>query len=155
MISIIVAYSKNFIIGKDGQIPWKISEDMKHFKKVTGNSPIILGRVTWDNLPKKPLPNRLNVVISRQTPFIGTMVNSLEHAITFCDLMDGSRNYFIIGGGQIYQEALEKNLVDRVIASEIKASYDGDTFFPDLYKLGWKSKLLQEYELFNVVEYTK
>jgi dihydrofolate reductase len=155
MITIIVAYSKNFVIGKDGQIPWHIPEDLKHFKKITGNSPLIMGRVTWESLPVKPLPNRLNVVVSRKLPSLGRVVNSLEHAITFCDLMDGRRNYFIIGGGRIYREALKQNLVDKVIASEVKASYDGDTFFPDLYKLGWKSNLLEEHELFNVVEYTK
>lgn len=160
MINIIVAYDVNRVIGKDGQLPWHFSEDMAHFKKTTGTSPVIMGRKTWDSLPVKPLPRRMNVAISRtkqQSVFYSSLdpfwAVSLEAAIRLVSYMEPDSDIFIIGGGEIYREALAKGLVDRVIASEVKGGYEGDTFFPEL--LGWKSEIKENFEKFTVVEYTK
>ncbi len=162
MISLIVAYSKNFVIGKDGQIPWHIPEDLLHFKETTGTYPVIMGRKTWDSIPEKfrPLPGRINIAITREPkdelffdPKQPVWRNSLSAALSFANMV--SPHAFIIGGADIYRQALNANAVQRVIASELNEAYDGDTFFPDLKQLGWTGTVNKEFEKFKVVEYTK
>jgi dihydrofolate reductase len=161
MLTIIVAYDEDRAIGKDGKIPWYIHEDMKHFKETTGTCPIIMGRKTWDSLPSdfKPLPDRMNFVVSRQHHDVPLFYNptepywasSIEDAIRQIELALGTKDIFIIGGGQIYRDALDKGLVDCVIASEVKGKHDGDTFFPELD--GWTLSSQQSHSQFDVVEY--
>jgi len=140
-------------------MPWSLSEDMQHFKKTTGIFPVIMGRKTWDSLPLKPLPDRMNFVVTRQHHEVPlfysstdpTWVTSIEDALRQIEIIYGNKTLFIIGGGQIYKDALDKGLVDRVIASEVKGKHDGDTFFPELN--GWTSNQLQSFPQFDVVEY--
>jgi dihydrofolate reductase len=162
VVNIIVAYDKNRAIGKDGQLLWHLTEDMAHFKEVTGTSPVIMGRKTWDSLPArfKPLPRRLNIVVSRTkhdavfySPSEPYWVTSLKSALRLVDNMQSGSDVFIIGGGEIYREALNEGVVDRVIASEVRGNYEGDTFFPEL--LGWKGEVKKEFKDFVVVEYLK
>lgn len=151
MISIIVAYDQERAIAKDGKIPWQLPEDMAHFKTTTKNSTVVMGRKTWESLPSRfrPLPGRCNIVLSRHGVFSGALAtSSLEDAVQI-----GGPNVFIIGGGQIYREALERGLVDKVIASEVKGVYGGDVFFPELP--GWIGKPKKMFEQFTVVEYTR
>lgn len=157
MIKIIVAYSENRVIGKDGSLPWRIPEDMNHFKITTGTDPVVMGRVTYDSLPIKfkPLPNRLNLVVSRsprQSESTEVYVNSIENAITKCNDIYPNRDIWIIGGSQIYKESLP--FVDEIWASEIKGNFDGDTFFP---KTGeeWKKELISSFSQFDVFKYSK
>jgi dihydrofolate reductase len=162
MIHIIVAYDEERAIGKDGQLPWHLSEDLQHFKNTTGRYPVVMGRKTWDSLPVKPLPDRMNVVVTRQhheTPLFYDptepyWATSIEDAIRQAKITFGAGyNVFIIGGGQIYKDALDKGLVDKVIASEVKGKHDGDTFFPDLE--GWDSSLICSHSDFDIVEYSR
>lgn len=162
MINIIVAYAQNFAIGKDGKIPWHLPEDMQHFKEVTAHYPVVMGRKTWDSIPDKfrPLPGRMNIVITREPrqalffdPKQPHWANSLKAALKLADFE--SREIFIIGGAEIYKQALDSNVVQRVIASEIKEPYEGDVFFPDLKQMGWGGTVTKEFEKFNVVEYVK
>lgn len=169
MIKAIVAYNKNFVIGDSkGEIPWKIKDDMVHFKKVTMGCPVIMGRRTYLTLPERfrPLPGRVNIICSRNINkyirkpeyipegkdpplWCSSIKNAIIHAQRY------SESVFIIGGGQIYQQAIEEDLVDAVIASEVKGyeEVDGAVFFPNLKELGWKGELKESFDEFDVVEY--
>lgn len=151
-MNIIVAYDKNRAIGKDGKIPWHLSDDLKRFKKITMGRPIIMGRKTWDSLPVKPLPGRLNIIFTRERRSLDQpdvwWVDSFESA------MAAGMDSFIIGGESIYKQALEKGIVNRVIASEVKGEYEGDTFFPEL-EGEWDRRIVEQYDEFDVVEYRK
>lgn len=158
MITIIVAYNKNYAIGNEyGCIPWRIPEDMKYFKEITMGKPCVMGRKTWDSLPVrfKPLPGRTNIVISRSLKedknflVFNSIEKSLEKALTI------SNEVCVIGGGEIYKYCIEKNIVDRVIASEIKnyLEINATTYFPNLEELGHSGILVKEFDQFLVKEY--
>src|SRR3989344_5111196 len=139
-ICIIAALAgENRVIGKDGKLPWpNISTDMKHFKDLTGRHPVIMGRITFESIIeslKKPLPNRQNIMITRKRLSIdGVMVkHSLEEAIEQGKRLD-SEKVFIIGGGEIYKQALELPLreqISRLYLTIVEGDFSGDTFFPD------------------------
>ena len=134
MISAIVAVDENWGIGFNGELLEKIPEDMKHFKKLTTNSILVMGRKTWDSLPIKPLPNRLNMVISHSSrEVLGDLSIriDLNEAKIRLAMADSSESWFIIGGGQIYKELLP--LCDRIYVTKIFKSHENvDTYFPDL-----------------------
>lgn len=156
MINIIVAYSrKTRVIGKDNKIPWHLPEDLRHFKRLTENNVVVMGRRTFESLPTKfrPLPNRTNVVLTRGTELKSEGIyvfDNLEDPLLFFS----AKSIFIIGGGKVYKDALASNLVDRVIATEIHEVYDGDTFFPILNN-DWTSKTIKRSKLFDLVEYVQ
>lgn len=132
MVSIIVAKSKNNVIGSNGSIPWDIPKDLKYFKELTEGNTVIMGRKTYESLPKdkKPLPNRINIVITRDINFTANgcmVVGSLEEAIL---KIDNRKDTFIIGGGEIYKQAI--NFVDKIYITEINDEYEGDTYFPEI-----------------------
>ncbi len=159
MVNLIVAYNKNFAIAENGKIPWYISEDFKHFKRTTKFHSIIMGRKTFDSLPKKPLPGRLNIVLTRDPgpaseKFEGVyFTDDLGMAFRHALMINPNRDIFIIGGEQIYNLALDGNYIEKVIASEVDDDTPGDRFFPDLSYLGWGSKEVQEHEGFKIVEF--
>lgn len=136
-VSIIAAIGKNRELGKDNKLLWHIKEDLQRFKALTAGHPIIMGRKTWESLPFKPLPNRTNIVVTRNSDFsfarslLAKLAGSLEEAIEFAKKEKGGDKVFIIGGGQIYKEAIEKGLVDKLYLTIVDASFDADTFFPD------------------------
>lgn len=130
-ISILVAVSKNGVIGKNGKLPWHISEDIKRFKALTTGHPIIMGRKTWESIGSKPLPNRANVIVTRDKKFKaegGEVAHSVEEAIELAKKVE-KEEIFIIGGGEIYKLALP--LTDRIYLTLVYKEVDGDTFFPD------------------------
>ena len=132
MVSIIVAKSKNNVIGSNGSIPWSVPKDLKYFKELTEGNTVIMGRKTYESLPenKKPLPNRINIVITRDSNFKANgciVVGSLEEALLKAD---NKNDTFIIGGGEIYKQAL--NFVDKIYITEINEEFVGDTYFPKL-----------------------
>lgn len=133
MISAIAAIAKESrIIGNKGQIPWHIPEDFVHFKSKTMGHPIIMGRKTFETFPK-PLPGRTHIVITRDTEYKvpeGVFVcDSVEKAIEIAKEKAGSEEIFIIGGGQIYKEALP--FTNRLYLTLVDGDFEGDTFFPD------------------------
>ena len=139
MISAIVAVDNNWGIGFNGDLLEHIPEDLKYFKELTSGNIVIMGRKTWDSLPKKPLPNRLNFVITSQTQNNGCdLVNgewiliSMENMIFQLENNNHDYdNYFIIGGGQIYEKLLP--LCDRVYVTKIFKDHNQvDTYFPNL-----------------------
>ena len=134
MISAIVAVDENWGIGFNNELLERIPEDLRRFKKLTDENTVVMGRKTWDSLPVKPLPNRFNIVISRQEqqyePNSFTWVTTLEKCIQTM-LNDDIDEYFIIGGGQIYKELLP--FCDRVYVTKIFKSHENvDTYFPNL-----------------------
>jgi dihydrofolate reductase len=128
-ISIIVAAAKNDVIGKDNQLLWKLSADLKLFKKRTTNQAIIMGRKTFDSIGK-PLPNRINIVVSRSKDLEieGCLVaNSLERAIEIAKKDSNKEEIFIIGGEKIY--TLAENLATKLYLTKVNADLEGDAFF--------------------------
>ena len=134
--SLIVAVSRNGVIGKDNDLIWSLPKDMRFFKETTMGHHVIMGRKNFESIPHKysPLPNRTNVVITRQANYTAegcVVVNSVEAALEIAK-ENGDTEPFIIGGGQIYKLALEANLVDKIYLTRIHHTYEGDTFFPEL-----------------------
>jgi dihydrofolate reductase len=132
-VVLVVATADNGVIGKGGAIPWHISADMKRFKALTLGHTVVMGRKTWDSLPKKPLPGRINVVVTRQASWQAegaVVANSLEQAIA-----GASGAVMVIGGGEIYQRALP--LASRIELTEVHADFDGDARFV-LDRSGWR-----------------
>lgn len=130
LISIIAAIGENKELGKDNKLLWNIPEDLKRFKELTTNHPVIMGRKTFESIGK-PLPNRTNIVITRDKNFQVKnclVVHSLEEAIELAKIKD-NEEIFIIGGGQIYQQAI--NLADKLYLTIVKGNFGADTFFPD------------------------
>jgi len=137
MISIVVAHDDCNGIGKDNKLPWNCPDDLRFFKKLTTGHTVVMGYNTWVSLPVKPLPNRLNMIVSANHhviedethPLDVLMIGSMElfkQYITNCKVED----MFIIGGAQIYKQALEMDIVDKMYITRIKGNYNCDTFFP-------------------------
>lgn len=139
-VSAIVAMGRNRAIGKDNQLLWNIPAEFQYFKRTTYGKPIIMGRRTYESLGR-PLPGRINIVISRNPESIeGDVfaVDTLDKALaraTAIAKSDGVDEVFIIGGAQIYREGLP--LTDRLYLTVIDQDYDGDTFFPEFDMAGW------------------
>jgi dihydrofolate reductase len=135
-ISMIVARSSNYVIGKDNQMPWKISADLQFFKKVTMGHPVIMGRKTWESIGR-PLPGRRNIVVSRNTELQLTgaeVVNSLDEALA---TLSEFPRVFVIGGEQLFTQAFP--MADRLFITEIDIDIDGgDTFFEVPNPSDWK-----------------
>ena len=131
MISIIVAISKNNVIGKDNKLLWNIPEDLKHFKEITLNSKIIMGRKTFESLPGI-LPKRQHIILTKNKNY---KVNSKEVKIVYdfktiiSDFYDSDEEVFVIGGGEIYN--LFINYCKKLYLTKIDSIFDGDTFFPN------------------------
>lgn len=133
---LIAALAENNTIGKDGKMPWNLKSDLRFFRKATEGFPVVMGRKTYQSLGKA-LPNRGNVVISKDTNFTcddAIVVNSLEYAI---DLVSDFKHAFIIGGAQIFKQAIHR--AQFMYLSHIKASVEGDTFFPQFDEKEWNS----------------
>ena len=134
MLSIIVAVGESNVIGKDNQLIWHLPRDLKHFKETTTGHYIIMGRKTFES-NGRPLPNRTNVIITRDKDYNAEgciVVHSLEEAI---NLAKDDPEPFIIGGGVIYEIAMP--LVDRIYLTQIYHKFDGDTFFPEINMDEW------------------
>jgi dihydrofolate reductase len=140
IVSLIAALTKNRVIGKNNDLPWHLPDDMKYFMQTTKGHHTIMGRKNYDSIPEKfrPLPNRTNIVVTRQPSFKAPgciVVNSIERGLDISK-DNGEREVFVIGGADIYQ--LGMPYADRLYLTEIDASLDGDTFFPDFRKNEWK-----------------
>lgn len=142
-ITIIVAYAKNRVIGRGGNIPWRLVGDLKRFRQLTMGHNIIMGRKTWESIGRL-LPGRKHIIVSRKPGYEvagAKVVDSVEAAVAAA--RDDSE-IFVIGGGEIYARALP--LADRILATEIEAKFDGDTYFPELEKGNWRETARQSGE---------
>lgn len=138
MINIIAAIGQNRELGNNNGLLWHLPEDLKRFKELTNGHPVIMGRKTFESIPAKfrPLPNRTNIVVTRNLdlalPKDVLAALSLEEAIVLAKTAPGNDEIFIIGGGQIYTEALANNLADRLYLTLVEKSFpEADVFFPD------------------------
>jgi dihydrofolate reductase len=141
-IAFVVAVSKNGIIGRGGGLPWKLSSDMRFFKTITMGKPLIMGRKTWESLPKRPLPGRDNIVISRTRGYKApgaTVVSDPKAALSkaaMCASRAGSEEIAVIGGGEIFTLMLPS--ADRIYLTEVDLETEGDTRFPALDPAQWR-----------------
>lgn len=137
-ISLIAALSENRVIGRDNKLPWHIPEDLKRFKDITAGHPVIMGRKTYQSIGRL-LPNRLNIIITRDVSFKiegAKIVSSLEAAIEKASeaeilkqVQDDEMEIFIIGGGQIFEQAIDR--ADKLYLTIVHTTIEGDAFFPD------------------------
>lgn len=135
LLSIIVAKSKNDVIGNNGRLPWHLSEDLKRFKSITMGKPIIMGRVTYESIGK-PLPGRENIILTRRSNYLEkgiTIIHSLDEALKSARDSD---EVIIIGGGEIYKEFLSR--VNRLYITHVDLHIDGDAFFPKVDYSDWQ-----------------
>ena len=135
-ISIVAVVAADGAIGRNGNLLWHIPEDLRHFKSVTAGGAVIMGRKTWESLPKRPLPGRLNIVMTRRKDFEApgaVVVSSLEEAVEKAK----DNDIFVIGGGEIYTKFLP--WANKLILTEIDLTVeDADTFFPPFDRDDWK-----------------
>ena len=135
-ITLIAAVAKNDVIGINNLMPWHIKEDFKFFKEFTTGKPVIMGRKTWESLMTRPLPNRRNIVITRQTDYeaVGAeVVGDLQAAFALCTDVP---EIIVMGGAQIYAEALP--LATDLRITEVDLSVDGDAYFPSIDASTWQ-----------------
>lgn len=148
-LSIIVAKSKTGVIGKNNGMLWRLPNDLRNFKEKTKGNIIIMGRKTFESIGSKPLPDRINIVISRDTSFIDKEVakerdnliflDRLEQAFLFAETQstNSEKEFFVIGGEQIYRKCLEENRCSRIYCSTVDVECDGDVFFPEIELDKW------------------
>ena len=142
-VAIYVAIAENGVIGSKGGLPWRLSTDLKRFKAATMGKPIIMGRKTWESFPKRPLPGRVNIVVTRDKAYHaegGETAGSLSDAVALATIrgrcMSGADEICVIGGGEIYAQALA--LADRLHVTHVLAKVDGDTVFPPIDPAVWR-----------------
>ena len=136
ILSLVVAMAENRVIGRDGDLPWRLPEDLKHFKRVTMGKPVIMGRKTWDSLYVKPLPGRRNIVVTRNPAFSADgaeATGSIEDALA---LVDGDEEAMVIGGATLFEAALTS--AQRFHLTEVHAEIEGDTRFPAFDRTSWR-----------------
>lgn len=139
IVDMIVACASNRVIGADNRLLWRIPEDFAHFKRVTMGHAVIMGRKTWESIGR-PLPGRKNVVITRQTGYQAEgadVVSSLDAAL---DMLKDQELVFVIGGGEIYRQAMPK--ADHIWVTVVGQNFEGDTTFPEIDPLLWKETVV-------------
>ncbi|CAG4884944.1 Dihydrofolate reductase type 3 [Georgfuchsia toluolica] len=150
LLTLIAAVARNGIIGRNNTLPWRLPEDLKHFKALTTGHPIVMGRKTWESLGQ-PLPGRHNIVITRDAAYHAagaTVVNSLEGAL---HLANDAEELFVIGGAEIYRLALP--LADRLQLTELDADFAGDTHFPDVDRITWRETIRERHRSASSFDY--
>jgi dihydrofolate reductase len=138
LISLVYAQSRNGIIGADGGLPWHLPSDLKRFKETTFGKPIIMGRKTWESLPRRPLPGRVNIVVTRQKNFTAegaVVAASVDAAIAAAGDVP---EICVIGGGEIYRMFLP--IADRIYLTEVDIDVQGDTYAPVLDAVEWREE---------------
>jgi len=141
-ISIIVAKSRNNVIGSEGNLPWHIPEDLKKFKSITMGKPMIMGRSTFESIGKA-LPGRKNIVMTRDKGYQAdgiSVAHSLEEALILCEQ---AREIMIIGGGEIYKIFI--GMANRLYLTNVEKHIDGDVFFPEIDLSKWKVMSKEEF----------
>lgn len=152
-LTLVAAHDPNLVIGNNGGLPWRYPQDLKHFKSVTFGNTIIMGRGVFEELNEIPLPGRKNIVLSTTQNYENVdTYSSLEVALKQIN----ESEVFIIGGGVLYRQTLP--VADKLIITEIKKEYYGDTFFPEYREeIGkvWEEVKREEHEELSFVEYKR
>lgn len=154
MISIIVAVSEDWGIGKDNELLWHISEDLKRFKKLTTGNTVIMGKKTWESLPMRPLPGRKNIVLT-DNPYecidCSVTAYSIEDALSKCEKEE---EIFVIGGGSVYRQFMP--ITDRLYITHVHRKAPADVYFPEIDLNIWKIVEKEEFQVSdnNGISYT-
>jgi dihydrofolate reductase len=151
-LTAIVGMTPDRIIGRDGDLPWRLPEDLKFFKRTTSGHPIVMGRKTYDSIGK-PLPKRQNIVLTRDPKWSADGVDVIHSPaeLTTLDLQDP--HVFIIGGAQIYATFLDQ--LDELLVSWVYENHEGDTLFPEFESQFGQYKIVEHYDAFEVRRYTR
>ena len=159
-IALIAAVADNRVIGRDGEMPWHLPADLRHFKTMTMGHPVIMGRLTYDSIAADiggPLPGRTNIVLSRGSPDLPDEVivaDSIERAMNAArEATDDAETVYVIGGATIYEQFLPQ--ADRLVLTEIQESYEGDTEFPAWDREEWTERSREDHDGFSFVEYER
>lgn len=154
-LSLIAAISENNCIGKNNTLPWHIPEDLKHFKKITAGKTVLMGRKTWDSIPERfrPLPDRKNIVITKQSEIIFPEGVDVFHSIEDALYAHKGEKIIVIGGGNIYEQTI--SLADTLYITHVRQTVDGDAFFPVIDPTIWKETEREDHEGFSFVTYKK
>ena len=154
-VTIVVAMGANRVIGADDVIPWHLPEDLANFKRITFGHPMVMGRKTFDSIGRV-LPGRTTIVVTRQTSWAadGVLVaGDLDAALAQATQLDDE--VFIVGGGQIYAEAIHRQLVDKMVITQIRTSPAGDTYFPEVDTADWEQAEHEDFEGFSIGTYNR
>ena len=155
-IIIIAAMAKNRVIGKDNALPWSVKEDLARFRELTLGYPCVMGRKTWESLPKRPLPKRPNIVVSKTLSVAdvpgAAVFPSLEKAVRYCEC-ERYEKVFICGGASIYREALA--FAGKIELTVIDKEYEGDVFFPEIDPFLWIKTKTAAFDGFSFFSYNK
>ncbi|MSU75227.1 MAG: dihydrofolate reductase [Candidatus Magasanikbacteria bacterium] len=154
-LSLIAAIAKNNCIGKSNALPWYLPEDLKHFKKLTTGKIVLMGRKTWESIPEKfrPLPNRLNIVVTHQANIKFTPGVEVYHTIDDAMAAHLNDEIMVIGGGEIYRQTFERAAT--LYITEVHQNVDGDVFFPEIDKKIWRETERENHETFSFVTYER
>lgn len=154
-LSLIAGISKNNCIGVNGSLPWDIPEDLKHFREMTAGKTVLMGRKTWESLPAKfrPLPNRTNIIITRQTDY--SVPPGVEVYATIDEATDKHSNeeIMVIGGAEIYKQTIEQ--ANTLYITHINQTVAGDAFFPAINLTVWKENARENHDGFSFVTYIR
>ena len=140
--SLVVAVSRNGVIGRDNKLPWKLPDDLAYFKRVTMGKPVVMGRKTWESIGR-PLPGRLNVVVTHDPRYQApgaVVVNSLEAA---WKAAGDAGEVAVIGGSRIFEETLP--IADRIHLTEVDAEVEGDVYFPEFDRRAWSEREVERH----------
>ncbi|MBK8499679.1 MAG: dihydrofolate reductase [Flavobacteriales bacterium] len=149
IVSAIAAVAENGVIGRDGDLPWHLPDDLRFFQQTTRGHHVITGRKNYESIPLKyrPLKDRVNIVVTRSRGYEApgaVVVHTLEDALAHARL-HGETEAFIIGGGQVYREAFDRKLLDRIYLTRVHAQVEGDTSFPVIEGGAWSEILREEH----------
>lgn len=157
-VAIVVAMGSDGVIGADGDMPWHLPADLSHFKRITLGHPMIMGRRTYESIGR-PLPGRTTIVVTHQASWAA---DGVVTALDFDEALAKARRLddevFVVGGAQIYAEALTRGVVDELVVTRIDAAPDGDTYFPEVDWDDWTESTRESYQgepSFEIVTYDK
>ncbi len=155
MLTLIAAIASNSCIGKDNALPWRLPEDMKRFKELTTGHTVLMGRKTWESIPQKfrPLPDRKNVVITRQTDYAVPEGVEVHGTIQSALARHTNEHIFVIGGAEIYAQTI--GIADRLEITHVDQTVDGDAYFPQIDPAVWKEVAREVREGFSFVTYER
>lgn len=159
---IISCVNKKLAIGLNGNLLYNIKADMRNFKTLTLDNVIIMGRKTYESLPYKPLPYRINIVITNDTNYQitnGYVVHSIDECIQLCEEKFNHLECYVIGGAAIYEEFMKRNIVDYVYLTEVIDNQEGDAYFPaliyhDTWRKVFQTPIIQSKDNNNILMYT-
>lgn len=143
LVSFVVAMDRNRLIGANGGLPWRLPADMRFFKRVTLGHPILMGRLTWESLPRRPLPGRRNLVVTRQPDYLAPgaeLAGDVSGALAMVD----EGELMVIGGAQVFEALMTR--VDRLYLTEVEGEFEGDTWFPAIDAAEWRETHAETHE---------